>query len=113
MNLQNTKNKLMLSLILYYILKSLHSLIEDPYLQPVISASTPAHKLLFTYKRLFTYKSPSTSNPATPTRRPDTPTDEAFSMGPVGAASRQLLEIPYRQLHSVCKRPIEYWTHLN
>lgn len=59
--------------------------------------STPTHK------RLFTYSSPSTSNPATPTRRLDTPTDEAYSMSPVRAASRQLLESPRRQLRSVCK----------
>lgn len=56
-------------------------------------------------RRLFTYNSPSTSNPNTPTRRLDTPTDEAYSMSPVRAESRQLLESPRRQLRSVCKTP--------
>ncbi|TFK33846.1 WD40 repeat-like protein [Crucibulum laeve] len=64
-----------------------------------IMPSTP------TRRRLFAYSSPSTSNPATPTRRLDTPTDEAYSMSPVRAASRQLLESPRRQLRSVCKTP--------
>ncbi|KAF8901903.1 WD40 repeat-like protein [Gymnopilus junonius] len=58
-----------------------------------------------TRRRLFTYNSPSRSNPATPTRRLDTPTDEAYSMSPVRAESRQLLESPRRQLRSVCKTP--------
>ena len=65
----------------------------------LVPPSTPARR------RLFTYNSPSTSNPATPTRRLDTPTDEAYSMSPVRAASRQLLESPRRQLRSVCKTP--------
>ena len=65
----------------------------------LVPPSTP------TRRRLFTYNSPSTSNPATPTRRLDTPTDEAYSMSPVRAASRQLLESPRRQLRSVCKTP--------
>ena len=59
-------------------------------------SSTPARR------RLFTYNSPSTSNPATPTRRLNTPTDEAYSISPV---SRQLLGSPRRQLRSVCKTP--------
>ncbi|KAF8634222.1 hypothetical protein AX17_004264 [Amanita inopinata Kibby_2008] len=60
-----------------------------------------------TRRRLFTYNSPSASNPATPTRarRLDTPTDEAYAMSPVRAESRQLLESPRRQLRSVCKTP--------
>ena len=58
-----------------------------------------------TRRRLFAYGSPSTSNPNTPTRRLDTPTDEAYSMSPVRAESRQLLESPRRQLRSVCKTP--------
>jgi cell division cycle 20-like protein 1, cofactor of APC complex len=65
----------------------------------LVPPSTP------TRRRLFTYNSPSTSNPATPTRRLDTPTDEAYSMSPVRAASRQLLESPRRQLRSICKTP--------
>lgn len=56
-----------------------------------------------TRRRLFAYNSPS--NPATPTRRLDDPTDEAYSMSPVRAQSRQLLESPRRQLRSVCKTP--------
>ncbi|KAF8630502.1 hypothetical protein AX15_002873 [Amanita polypyramis BW_CC] len=60
-----------------------------------------------TRRRLFNYNSPSTSNPATPTRarRLDTPTDEAYAMSPVRAESRQLLESPRRQLRNVCKTP--------
>ncbi|KDR69771.1 hypothetical protein GALMADRAFT_230447 [Galerina marginata CBS 339.88] len=58
-----------------------------------------------TRRRLFAYNSPSRSNPGTPTRRLDTPTDEAYSMSPVRAESRQLLESPRRQLRSVCKTP--------
>ncbi|KAJ8082500.1 substrate-specific activator of APC-dependent proteolysis [Marasmius tenuissimus] len=58
-----------------------------------------------TRKRLFAYSSPSHSQPSTPTRRLDTPTDEAYSMSPVRAQSRQLLESPRRQLRSVCKTP--------
>ncbi|KZT01471.1 WD40 repeat-like protein [Laetiporus sulphureus 93-53] len=58
-----------------------------------------------TRKRLFSYNSPSRSGPATPTRRLDAPTDEAYSISPVRAQSRQLLESPRRQLRSVCKTP--------
>lgn len=58
-----------------------------------------------TRRRLFNYNSPSRSNPATPTRRLDTPVDEAYSISPVRAESRQLLESPRRQLRSVCKTP--------
>ncbi|KAF5374664.1 hypothetical protein D9615_009017 [Tricholomella constricta] len=57
-----------------------------------------------TRRRLFAYNSPA-SNPGTPTRRLDTPTDEAYSMSPVRAESRHLLESPRRQLRSVCKTP--------
>ena len=73
--------------------------------RPVASASivpptTP------TRRRLFTYNSPSAgSNPATPTRRLDAPTDEAYAMSPVRAESRHLLESPRRQLRNVCKTP--------
>ena len=62
--------------------------------------STPTTK-----RRLFQYTSPSRSNSGTPTRRLDTPTDEAYSMSPVRAQSRQLLESPRRKLRSVCKTP--------
>jgi len=69
---------------------------------PVSSNGTPSTPKR---RRLFTYNSPSASNPSTPSRRLDTPTDEAYSMSPVRAESRQLLESPRRQLRSVCKTP--------
>jgi len=59
--------------------------------------STPTRRRLFAYKSL--------SNPATPMRRLGDPTDKAYSMSPVRAQSRQLLESPRRQLRSVCKTP--------
>lgn len=75
----------------------------SPVRQPTASTSnlpsTP------TRRRLFAYNSPSRSNPATPSRRLDIPTDEAYSMSPVRAESRRLLESPRRQLRSVCKTP--------
>ncbi|KAJ7191070.1 quinon protein alcohol dehydrogenase-like superfamily [Mycena pura] len=58
-----------------------------------------------TRRRLFAYHSPSTSAPSTPTRRLDTTADSAYSMSPVRAESRQLLESPRRQLRHVCKTP--------
>ncbi|KAF8491463.1 WD40 repeat-like protein [Russula emetica] len=61
--------------------------------------STPSRR------RLFSYNSPSGSNPSTPTRRLDMPTDEAYSMSPVREESRQILESPRRQLRSVPKTP--------
>ncbi|KAL6305106.1 WD40 repeat-like protein [Sparassis latifolia] len=72
---------------------------------PTRSGSAVAPPSTPTRRRLFAYNSPSRSNPATPTRRLDTPTDEAYSMSPVRAESRQLLESPRRQLRSVCKTP--------
>lgn len=74
---------------------------SSPIRQPSgsVPPSTP------TRRRLFNYNSPTVSNPATPTRRLDTPTDEAYSMSPVRAESRQLLESPRRKLRSVCKTP--------
>ena len=72
---------------------------------PITSNSTTAPPSTPTRRRLFAYNSPSASNPATPTRRLDTPIDEAYSMSPVRAESRQLLESPRRQLRSVCKTP--------
>lgn len=67
--------------------------------QAPAAPSTPSRK------RLFTFNSPSSSNPATPTRRLDTPNDEVYSLSPVRAESQQLLESPRRQLRSVCKTP--------
>ncbi|KAI0074874.1 WD40 repeat-like protein [Panus rudis PR-1116 ss-1] len=64
-----------------------------------VAPSTP------TRRRLFAYQSPSHSNPGTPTRRLDAPTDEAYSMSPVRAESRALLESPRRKLRSVTKTP--------
>lgn len=72
---------------------------------PVRPPPNPVVPTTPTRRRLFAYNSPSRSNPATPTRRLDTPTDEAYSMSPVRAESRQLLESPRRQLRSVCKTP--------
>ncbi|KAJ3789335.1 WD40 repeat-like protein [Lentinula aff. detonsa] len=76
---------------------------SSPTRPPV--ASTSATPSTPTRRRLFAYSSPSHSNPSTPSRRLDTPTDEAYSMSPVRAQSRQLLESPRRQLRSVCKTP--------
>ena len=61
--------------------------------------STPSRR------RLFSYNSPSGSNPSTPKRRLDKPTDEAYSMSPVREESRQILESPRRQLRNVSKTP--------
>lgn len=72
---------------------------------PVRQASGSVPPTTPTRRRLFNYNSPTRSNPATPTRRLDTPTDEAYSMSPVRAESRQLLESPRRKLRSVCKTP--------
>lgn len=77
----------------------------SPAYPPVASGSAVVPPSTPTRRRLFAYHSPSTSNPATPTRRLDTPTDEAYSMSPVRAESRQLLESPRKQLRSVCKTP--------
>ncbi|KAF7322730.1 WD-REPEATS-REGION domain-containing protein [Mycena chlorophos] len=66
---------------------------------PAVAPSTP------TRRRLFNYQSPSTSAPSTPTRRLDTTADPAYSMSPVRAESRHLLESPRRQLRPVCKTP--------
>jgi cell division cycle 20-like protein 1 (cofactor of APC complex) len=57
-----------------------------------------------TRRRLFQYNT-SPSNPATPSRRLDDPIDEAYSMSPVRAESRKLLESPKRPLRSVIKTP--------
>lgn len=86
----------------------LHTEVTPPDARPVSPVRPPSTTPLPTTpsrKRLFNYTSPSTSNPTTPTRRLDTPTDEAYSLSPVRAESRQLLESPRRQLRSVCKTP--------
>ncbi|KAG6828303.1 hypothetical protein H0H92_008468, partial [Tricholoma furcatifolium] len=71
---------------------------------PIPSSSNTAPPSTPTRRRIFAYSSPS-SNPATPTRRLDDPTDDAYSMSPVRAASRRLLESPRPQPRSVCKTP--------
>ncbi|KAF7304771.1 WD-REPEATS-REGION domain-containing protein [Mycena kentingensis (nom. inval.)] len=70
--------------------------------QPPPAAAAPSTP---TRRRLFQYNSPSASAPSTPTRRLDTTADSAYSMSPVRAESRQLLESPRRQLRNVCKTP--------
>lgn len=87
----------------------LHSEVTPPSPRRPASPTRPAHSSSSiapttpTRRRIFHYTSPS----PTPTtgRRLDTPTDEAYSMSPVRAESRQLLESPRRQLRSVCKTP--------
>ena len=69
------------------------------------SGSTAVPTTTPTRNRLFAYSSPSGPHPVTPTRRLDTPIDEAYSMTPVRVESRHLLESPRRQLRSVCKTP--------
>ena len=64
-----------------------------------VAPSTP------TRKRLLTFNSPSSSNPSTPNRRLDTTTDEVYSLSPVRAQSRSLLESPRRSVRHVCKTP--------
>ncbi|KAI9568894.1 WD40 repeat-like protein [Boletus coccyginus] len=87
----------------------LHSEVTPPSPRRPASPTRPTHSSSSiapttpTRRRIFNYTSPS----PTPTsgRRLDTPTDEAYSMSPVRAESRQLLESPRRQLRSVCKTP--------
>lgn len=87
----------------------LHTEVTPPSPQRPASPTRPPSAAIMpttpTRKRLFAFNSPSRSNPATPSRRLDTPTDEAYSMSPVRAESRQLLESPRRQLRNVCKTP--------
>lgn len=87
----------------------LHTEVTPPSPQRPSSPTRPPSATVMpttpTRKRLFAFNSPSRSNPATPSRRLDTPTDEAYSMSPVRAESRQLLESPRRQLRNVCKTP--------
>ncbi|KAG6863454.1 hypothetical protein C0991_005688, partial [Blastosporella zonata] len=77
--------------------------------RPVPSTSTSTTSTTLpqtpTRRRLFAYASPSSSHPSTPTRRLDTPNAPAYSLSPVRAASRALLESPRRHLRSVCKTP--------
>ncbi|THU90664.1 WD40 repeat-like protein [Dendrothele bispora CBS 962.96] len=83
----------------------------SPTRQPPIASTSSSTAIIPpttpTRRRLFAYSSPSRSNPSTPSssRRLDTPTDEAYSMSPVRASSRHILESPRRQLRSVCKTP--------
>ncbi|KZV72692.1 WD40 repeat-like protein [Peniophora sp. CONT] len=67
--------------------------------QAIAGPSTPNRM------RLFAYASPGGSDPTTPSRRLDTPIDQAYSLSPVRASSRALLESPRRQLRAVCKTP--------
>ncbi|KAF5354411.1 hypothetical protein D9758_010781 [Tetrapyrgos nigripes] len=73
--------------------------------RPPIPSTSAAPPTTPTRHRLFAYSSPNRSNPATPSRRLDNPDDEAYSMSPVRAESRQILESPRRQMRSVCKTP--------
>ncbi|KAH9485845.1 Fizzy-related protein-like protein [Psilocybe cubensis] len=73
----------------------------SPTRPPIASGSTLPSTPTRAKRRLFAYSSPST----TPTRRLDTPTDEAYSLSPVRAESQRLLLSPRRQLRSVCKTP--------
>ncbi|THH20489.1 hypothetical protein EW146_g883 [Bondarzewia mesenterica] len=73
--------------------------------RPVASTSTATAPSTPSRRRLFQYHSPSSSHPSTPKRRLDTPNDEAYSMSPVRAESRQILESPRRQIRNVCKTP--------
>ncbi|KAF9012015.1 WD40-repeat-containing domain protein [Cyathus striatus] len=58
-----------------------------------------------TRKRLFNYTSPSPSR-RTPTQpKLSTPDSPAYSLSPVRATSRAILESPRRQLRAVCKTP--------
>ncbi|KAG6887315.1 hypothetical protein C0995_016221 [Termitomyces sp. Mi166 len=81
----------------------LHSEVTPPKprrrpVSPTLPPSTP------TRRRLFAYTDPA-SHPNTPTRRLDTPTDDAYSMSPVRPESRHLLESPRRQPRTVSKTP--------
>ncbi|KAI0061882.1 WD40 repeat-like protein [Artomyces pyxidatus] len=77
----------------------------SPVRAPASASHTTTTPSTPSRRRLFAYHSPSGSNPTTPTRRLDSTADEAYSMSPVRAESRQILESPRRQLRSVCKTP--------
>ncbi|EIN06407.1 WD40 repeat-like protein [Punctularia strigosozonata HHB-11173 SS5] len=70
--------------------------------RPPVTA-TPGTPSTPSRRRIFHYNSPS--HPTTPTRRLDDPTDAVYSISPVRAESRLILESPRRQLRSVCKTP--------
>ncbi|KAG6878869.1 hypothetical protein C0992_007075, partial [Termitomyces sp. T32_za158] len=88
----------------------LHSEVTPPSPRRPVSPTRPAASTSAvppstpTRRRLFAYASPA-SVPTTPTRRLDTPTDEAYSMSPVRPESRRLLESTRRSLRSVSKTP--------
>lgn len=68
-----------------------------------INAATPSTP---NRRRIFTYGSPSrSSDRATPARRLDTPTEDAYGLSPLRAESRRILQSPRRNLRSVCKTP--------
>jgi cell division cycle 20-like protein 1 (cofactor of APC complex) len=87
----------------------LQSEVTPPSIQrppsPIRASTSAVPPTTPTHKRLFAYASPSRSIPATPSRRLDNSADDAYSMSPVRAESRQLLESPRRRLRSVCKTP--------
>ena len=87
----------------------LHTEITPASIQPPPSPTRSSTTLVApstpTRRRLFAFNSPSHSNPGTPTRRLDAPTDEAYSMSPVRPESRALLESPRRKLRNVTKTP--------
>lgn len=90
----------------------LHAEITPPSperpVSPVRQASVPTPlPTTPTRRRLFNYTTPSGSAPNTPSRsrRLDMPTDEAYSLSPVRAESRRLLESPRRELRDICKTP--------
>lgn len=66
---------------------------------PSTQPTTPSRQ------RLLFFNSPSRPDASTSARRLDAPTDEVYSMSPVRAESRHLLESPRRQLRNVCKTP--------
>lgn len=72
--------------------------VRSPFRNTAMPPTTPTRRRLFQYNT-------SPSNPATPSRRLDDPIDEAYSMSPVRAESRKLLESPKRPLRSVIKTP--------
>ncbi|KAE9387963.1 hypothetical protein BT96DRAFT_1004620 [Gymnopus androsaceus JB14] len=80
---------------------------------PVTSTLAAVPPSTPTRRRLSAYSSPSHSNPSTPSRWLDTPTDEAYSMSPGRAQSRQLLKSLRRQLRSICKTLYLDWLSTN
>ena len=69
--------------------------------------TTPAHPTTPSRRRIFNFTSPSRSsrsNPTTP-RRLDTPANEVYSLSPVRAESRRLLQSPKRLFRNINKTP--------